>query len=64
MKKKKTLTTCHLKKINNHTIKNLNDSKEVEIANIELKRMTRMISEIKEDLYKHSMNSKRIQIKN
>jgi hypothetical protein len=42
-------------KVNNSTIKELNNSEEDEIANNELKRtMIRMINEIKKDMYKQT----------
>jgi hypothetical protein len=42
-------------KVNNSTIKELNNSEEDEIANNEFKRtMIRMINEIKKDMYKQT----------
>jgi hypothetical protein len=41
-------------KVNNHTTKNLIDSKGDKISISELKRMIRTIYEMKEDIYKQS----------
>jgi hypothetical protein len=41
------------KNVNNPILKDFNDRKVDEILNIKLKRMIRMINEIKEDMYKH-----------
>jgi hypothetical protein len=41
------------KNVNNPILKDFNDRKVDEILNIKLKRMIRMINEIKENVYEH-----------